>query len=471
MELINSKNIARQERLVTYYEVGDLGLGLSSELSLFLDSFFGMKRLLVLKVNNKERRLRSQLKDYCNENQLSLSELDASRLSPDSIKGELKFIDENGKLYYERSKPEYVTGKNQMIIVSNLKEDTDIEVVRAFCYMGFIDIYNNDRENLPKEKLPDGSGYVFIANDDFPFEKFASISEYWKNESATLDLRDFHTKIKEHLTIYKSNSLGIKEKGAYSFRGNEMYYGYILPKEKEHLNIIEKYRSDFFKSAYLPKTFHQYFHHLNSSQAMCINFFYPLTKEKLLELVIDILGIEGDISYNVVNCCFEKESALEKNSTRKTNFDFFLKLNAGVVDSEINIYFEIKYSENDFGKAYPDSEHKKKFQETYVPLLINNVAINNYYKEEETFLKNYQIMRNLAHIDKNNYIVFLYPQGNKMIRKAAIKARDEIVEKGWKNHFIPFTWEDMIKELCDRLTSEEVVKYFNIDFSDKYIRY
>ena len=71
--------------------------------------------------------------------------------------------------------------------------------------------------------------------------------------------------------------------------------------------------------------------HLNASQAMCINFFYPL---------------------------------IEKGVAGKTNFDFYMKLGF-----EVNIYFEIKYTETSFGNAKHDSKYKNKFYSTYYPLL------------------------------------------------------------------------------------------------------
>ena len=67
------------------------------------------------------------------------------------------------------------------------------------------------------------------------------------------------------------------------------FYPHILPKEKKDLNIIEGIRNDFWP--YLNKTdikLHQYFHHLNSSQALCFNLFFPLIKneENLLTYLI-----------------------------------------------------------------------------------------------------------------------------------------------------------------------------------------
>lgn len=286
-------------------------------------------------------------------------------------------------------------------------------------------------------------------------------------EAAVLDLRDFQSKVKEHLGAYKTNTLGIRENGIYIYKNVEYPYNYILPKDKAQLNIIEKYRNDFFASDYCKSiTFHKYFHHLNSSQAMCINFFYPLIKEELFKLILDIMGIDGDINYNSKDTCFEKESELEQTPKRKSNFDFYINLDPGT-----KVYFEIKYTENGFGKAKHDDEHIKKFHETYMPLLENNPVINDRFKEEDVFLNNYQIMRNLVHIKEDSYVIFLYPEGNKAIRDAVLYAREEIIENGWKKRFIPFTFEELIRQLSNKLNSKELKDYYNRDFSDKYLRY
>lgn len=157
-----------------------------------------------------------------------------------------------------------------------------------------------------------------------------------------VNLRNFQTSVKQHLGSYKKDKLGNLQCG--KWRDN--FYAHILPQKEEKLNIIDKYRNDFYSSEYSKINFHKYFHHLNSSQAMCINFFYPLIKEKSLESVLNCMKINGEINYTSDDICFEKESELDKYEGRSTNFDFYIKLKSGV-----QLYFEIKYTENGFGKA------------------------------------------------------------------------------------------------------------------------
>lgn len=449
-------------------EIGDQDINVlfSNDLNVFMDSSFGRKRLLILKVNMNKTKVIKELKAYCKRKELEVCKLESENLTVEDIKGEREVFYENGMPLYNRVKPYYVSGSNQMILVDNLAEDIDIEVLRAFIYMGSLGVYSEDIENLPKEKLPYGSGYVFIAENNFPIKKFASISSYWHYEAAILDLRDFQTKIKEHLGEYKRNTFRNLENGIFNYKGKDILYEHILPKDNKELNIIEKYRNDFFESDYRNINFHKYFHHLNSSQAMCINFFYPLVKEHLLGSILKVMQIKGEINYNSQDICFEKESELETKAKSKTNFDFYIKLTSGV-----KIYFEIKYTENEFGKAKQDKEHKNKFNDIYMPLIKNNPAIVDSFKTEDIFLNNYQIMRNIAHISEDSYVIFIYPKENQSIRKAALSSRKDIIARGWREHFILFTWEDLIKELDYNLNSKELMDYYNKEFSYKYLEY
>lgn len=452
------------------FQIGDQGLELQmpSELNMFLDAVFGRKRLIIIKVNNGKGNIIKELHGYCNEKGLEICNLDGSSLEVNDIRGKTEIVYDEGIPCSSRMKPIYISDSKQMIIVDNLTEKTNIEILRAFMYMGSLGSYYDNIENLPKDKLPYGSVYVFLAEDNFPLKEFASISSYWNDEAAVLNMKDFQTRVKEHLGDYKINKLNVSEEGIFKYQNQEIPYKHILPKEKEKLNIIEKYREDFFNSPYYKDiTLHRYFHHLNSSQAMCINFFYPLIKENLLETILNTLGIEGSISYNPDDISFEKESDLETNAERRTNFDFYIRLSNGN-----KIYFEIKYTENEFGSVRTDdAEHIKKFHDTYMPLIINNPALKEEFKNSDMFLENYQIMRNLSHIDGDSYVVFIYPEGNKAIRNAALSARKDIIKNGWKNHFIPFTWESLIPQLKYNLNSKELLDYYDKEFCFKYLKY
>src|SRR4051812_49433180 len=93
----------------------------------------------------------------------------------------------------------------------------------------------------------------------------------------------FRTEMCVRLVQYKENDLVVKE--CDEFRNK--VYGHILPKKQRELNILERYRDCFFASDHAAVRFHHCFHHLNSSQALCINLFYPLVVERSLGLFLD----------------------------------------------------------------------------------------------------------------------------------------------------------------------------------------
>ncbi|MDD4569458.1 MAG: hypothetical protein PHE70_04955 [Tepidanaerobacteraceae bacterium] len=280
-----------------------------------------------------------------------------------------------------------------------------------------------------------------------------------------LNLRDFKAKAIDHLGQYKTKKLNITKKGLYNHKGKRIFHDHILPKNQEDLNIIKPYNLYLRVSEYLKDVKrHRYFHHLNSSQAMCINFFYPLIKEEKLDSILQVLHIPGHIDYSKVK--FEKESHIETGRDRKTNFDFFIRTREGT-----NLYFEIKYTENEFGKVNNDAEHIEKFYRIYEPVLKNSDAISEDFKSMEQFFSNYQIMRNLIHIDDNSYVIFIYPKENIRIRKAALDAKDKTLKPDWKKHLIPYTWEDIIKDITQLLKSNSSLnKYYKRDFTEKYLK-
>jgi hypothetical protein len=136
---------------------------------------------------------------------------------------------------------------------------------------------------------------------------------------------NFKTRIYENLSHYRENELKIPEKGTW----REKPYPHILPKEKEKYNILDEYRDSFFNSEHGKIKFHRYFHHLNSSQAMCINFFYPIIEKKNLHLITNYIGFQDEkIDYQSVQ--FEKESTIDGIGNRRpTNFDFYFKTESG----------------------------------------------------------------------------------------------------------------------------------------------
>lgn len=270
----------------------------------------------------------------------------------------------------------------------------------------------------------------------------------------------FQDEVLSNLSIYRKVNLGIDEPGVFRYRGNDLIKEHILPIKYKSHNIIQGYRDDFFNSPDSNINFHMYFHHLNSSQALCVNLFYPLLLEGKLDLIFELLEIPQS---SINEACFEKESDVENTLSRKTSFDYFMRL-----ADNTKIYFEIKYTEAEFGKANNDEEHREKFSTTYLPLLKNNIYIKEEYHNVSAFLNSYQILRNLCHLSENSYVIFLYPKRNKKINEQATNAIDNILTKKGRDKFKILYLEPTIETLLKNVESNRLKNHYN-EFIDKYI--
>lgn len=197
----------------------------------------------------------------------------------------------------------------------------------------------------------------------------------------------FKENVLKNLIDYKLNVLKIKENGIFS--RNKKEYSHILPKNKEIYNlIVSKYRMELWDLIKRSKIkLHKDFHHLNSSQALCFNLFYPIIKE-------DKLNIINNINKNIIGWEFE----YIPDQKEKTNFDLFIQT------EEENYFFEIKYTEPEFGSKILDETINKKYNEIYKDKLIKFQNIT-----KEIFYENYQIFRNLCYIDYG-IINFIFPK-------------------------------------------------------------
>jgi len=208
-----------------------------------------------------------------------------------------------------------------------------------------------------------------------------------------MKFEEFKENVFKHLAEYKEQELSISKMGYWKGKP----YGHILPKEMENRNILAHYLTSFFSSEIRNIKFHRYFHHLNSSQAMCINFFFPLFIERRLEFVTDFIGFKNEV-VDFRSVQFEKESEIDGiNNRRPTQFDFYFETESGK-----RFFFETKYTEYGFGSAKDDSDHRDKYKEVYMPHLSR--VVHPEYSEVRTFFKYYQIIRNLIHIDKDSYM-------------------------------------------------------------------
>lgn len=211
----------------------------------------------------------------------------------------------------------------------------------------------------------------------------------------------YQSALRDRLARHKRDVLGIKQDGVWEANGRP--YPHVLPAHLRNLNLLEPLRARLL--AYLAAqpeiTLHRYFHHLTSSQAMCLNLLAPaLFRSSIwarLESQIDA-GIE----------LIQEGAAFEKVFDRSegTNFDFYCRRRGGGV-----VYFEFKLAEEAYGSAVRDARHLAKLQHIYLPRLKGRVT--DRVLEPGWFFRHYQLLRNLSYLaDERDRLVLVLPRAH-----------------------------------------------------------
>jgi hypothetical protein len=149
---------------------------------------FAIKRLLAIETNpaGVEACL-SVLRQFAGKRNLEYEVLDGRTLTSGQVRGVREIVRVEGQPFSRRNKPAYWPKGPKLIAVTGIDEETDTEVLRAFLHVACIG-EPLDRSGLPEDKLPDGSGFVFVSTGHFPAESCDAITGYWKDESRILTL-------------------------------------------------------------------------------------------------------------------------------------------------------------------------------------------------------------------------------------------------------------------------------------------
>lgn len=258
-----------------------------------------------------------------------------------------------------------------------------------------------------------------------------------------------------------------------------------------HIVYLEKYnkarRREAIKNAlsnyhvltdgvkYLPDVLpvselHTYANHLNSSQILCYNFFGKLLAindnskrpvkitpelKKWLEAQLKTIPQLSD------NALCEFEAVVDAHEG--TSFDFC------VYDDKTEVRFEIKFTENGFGKVNKDSKskngkttHHEKYLDIYQKWLDNSSVIRMHEcggEKEKKFFENYQLFRNVISPNRKGdhqeiYNVFIYPKWNTECAKEFNNFKEEYVVD--KSKVLRLEWDN------------EIVPPYMTEFLDKY---
>jgi len=260
------------------------------------------------------------------------------------------------------------------------------------------------------------------------------------------------------LSAYKRQVLGVEEDGIWVQNGKT--YAHILPKEKYQLNILASFRDEFWQQ--FPRQHIQLqrdFHHLNSSQALCFNLFFPMLMADRQGLV-SLLGALGIAGLPKIGSCFEFQPDLIEG----TCIDFSLSLQSG---GRVN--FEIKYTESEFGSAKADEAHIEKFERTYRSRLPGRFEES--FCCEAQFLRHYQIARNIWHLNEaaGDIAVFLFPKANTRLRQQEPIIKVCALEP-FRSRIRIVYMEDLLLDLSKTLKPHEMARQRQLEeFRAKYL--
>lgn len=266
-------------------------------------------------------------------------------------------------------------------------------------------------------------------------------------------------KILEYCENYKIKELGITESGTFNYKGKILKKGHIIPKKLESKNLIDKgfFRdeSKIYEDLKNQKKLHRFFHHLNSSQAMAINFVVPLIQKDLLKSILS--SDKSKVCENTFEYEMANEETFEKKPHTKTNFDFYIKTNSK------QHFYEFKYSEESFGSAKNDEAHHNKFLKVYKPVLQE---ICKKIPEETIFLKEYQLWRLLCHLQYGEVYIVLSCMRKNLIEK--IEEAKGYLNDDYKNSIHILKLEDLVNEL--KQSKDTVVSKHYLEFEKKYLK-
>lgn len=268
-------------------------------------------------------------------------------------------------------------------------------------------------------------------------------------------------KIKEHLAQYAREDRELKDRMGGTWRNGDKRYPYILDgRDYTLLNFLPAFKNTLRQHIVSSDIkLHTDAHHLNSSQIMCMNFFFPLMQEKKLSYVLHLLNAEEWLEPNGQ---FEKISEIDGGQRGATNFDFYIESAKGE-----KAYFEIKYTEGDFGTAKDDKSHNDKWEQIYKELIEKSPILIKEKIDKDTFFKNYQLLRNMVHVKdaKKDYVVFLVPK--ETLYERAEQFINEVVKSEAKNHVRVLCWE----EVFDTVKNDPQLADYYAEFEKKYLKF
>lgn len=231
-----------------------------------------------------------------------------------------------------------------------------------------------------------------------------------------------------------------------NFQGKESKWKNLILKidKTNRKSIIEKHNllNGLKFDSHFYNRLHRFAHHLSSSQILCYNYFRPMINDghpnNELCQIFENRGIK--ISEKA-NCQFEY-GGYKLFPDEGTEYDFH------IMDYDFNteVFIEVKYTEAYFGKAKKDERHREKFKKVYKNMITSCACLKNKEIDEEEFLNNYQLFRNVLRItDKSKHTVFIFPKENEELLNEYNQFKKTYINEQYANNVKAWYWEDLMK--------------------------
>ncbi len=273
---------------------------------------------------------------------------------------------------------------------------------------------------------------------------------------------DYQDRLREHLVSYKGRHLPGLDDGIWHYKGELRRYPHVLPKDQFGLNILPTIRESFwpwFKHRKPAIKLHRSFHHLNSSQALTFNLFFPFLREDGATVdarLIEALGVKGEGTFKGY---FEKVLPDHENA----NFDFYLENDRGR-----RIFFELKLSENEFGTCEGDDEQCLKLERHYRPYLQDHVDAK--WLNKDVFFRQYRILRNISYLGRypDSGLVFIFPKANETLRDSE-EAIKQIVSKSLAPRVAILYLEYLVGRILTIVQGDDLMSEHYLEIREKYL--
>jgi hypothetical protein len=272
---------------------------------------------------------------------------------------------------------------------------------------------------------------------------------------------NYQERLRSHLVKYKFRVLGVLANGAWKGprTGALAQQPHILPPEHARLNILAPYRSRFWQEFDRGegRPLHRDFAHLNSSQAMCFNLFYPLVADRawasaFIQSVLGVKGTPRSLAFEYV-----------ADPHEATHFDFFAELDSGA-----KMYFATKLAELGFGSVDLAPRERDKLLQRYAPRLAGLVDAK--WLEPDGFFRRFQLLRQLACLDQPQHLLYLVmPRANESLQQA-LRILPEIVIGPLQERVRVLYLEDALERFKPLLRGrDEALKNHYREFREKYL--